>query len=640
MALPGNLTTREIVGQYLGLSGVYMSGVVEFTIEPILTDGDAGVVIIPTSLIAELDATGSFSIFVLTTDDPDVNPTGFRYKVVEKLVGANGRTFYLDVPGNSSVPIDLSRVVVPGEPATGATTYVNLAALTAEQAARIAGDATNASSVTAEATARQNGDTTLTNNLAAEVTARTAGDTAQQSYTDTKVALYVPLTQRAAANGVATLDSGTKIPTAQIPSLSSTYILTSRINAASGVVGLDASSKMSASQLPDTFLSTSTRNAANGVAGLDASSKILTSAVPDISATYLTVAQKAAASGVASLDAGTKVPVAQIPDLSSTYLTAAQKAAASGVASLDSGTKVPVAQIPDLSGTYIPLSQKAAASGVAPLGSDSKVPALYLPDPTTGDFIPTSSRGAANGVASLDASTLIPTAQIPSLSATYVAVSTRGVANGVATLDASTLVPLAQLPRSNEFGPQDSGFTAWSFDPACTDGTGQSLFKGYIYFSAIVIRKTVSLSNLWYFNVGFSGGSVLNTNSFGGLYDSSGTRVAVTNAINTRFVATNGTGSTGGSTSLPLTGSYSAAPGTYWVAILLNGTYTDPGGAYNGPMLARGASAGTPTAGGARASGNARHMKLTATGQTSMPSSFDPAAGVTWDANAIWAAVS
>jgi hypothetical protein len=48
-------------------------------------------------------------------------------------------------------------------------------------------------------------------------TPTTSGQAATKGYADTGDALAVPLTQRAAANGVATLDSGIKIPIAQVP---------------------------------------------------------------------------------------------------------------------------------------------------------------------------------------------------------------------------------------------------------------------------------------------------------------------------------------------------------------------------------------------------------------------------------------
>ncbi|MGW3072743.1 hypothetical protein [Kitasatospora sp. NPDC001132] len=93
-------------------------------------------------------------------------------------------------------------------------------------------------------------------------------------------------------------------------------------------------------------VATSAVGAASGVASLDSGSKIPAAQIPSLSATYLTVTQRGAVNGVASLDATTKVPAAQLPDLSGTYLTAAQKGAINGVASLGSDGKVPAGQLP------------------------------------------------------------------------------------------------------------------------------------------------------------------------------------------------------------------------------------------------------------------------------------------------------
>lgn len=88
------------------------------------------------------------------------------------------------------------------------------------------------------------------------------GHAATRGYVLTQAGLLIPLTQKGAASGVATLDSGTKIPIAQIPtgSTSTTVSLgnhthsdlqaTSAKNAASGYAGLDANSKLTESQVP------------------------------------------------------------------------------------------------------------------------------------------------------------------------------------------------------------------------------------------------------------------------------------------------------------------------------------------------------------------------------------------------------
>ncbi len=80
------------------------------------------------------------------------------------------------------------------------------AGIAAEAATRAAADTALAASITSEATTRANADTALAASVTAEASARAAADL-----------LLIPLTQKAAANGVATLDSGGKIPTSQIP---------------------------------------------------------------------------------------------------------------------------------------------------------------------------------------------------------------------------------------------------------------------------------------------------------------------------------------------------------------------------------------------------------------------------------------
>ncbi|MFD7237003.1 hypothetical protein ACFWAT_17075 [Streptomyces syringium] len=83
---------------------------------------------------------------------------------------------------------------------------------------------------------------------------------------------------------------------------------------------------------------------------------------------------------------------------------------------------------------------------------------------------------------------------------------------------------------------------------------------------------------------------------------------------------------------------YSAPAGNYWVAIVTNGQTASP---YNGPVLARGANLGTSPAGAAAMPGAFRRAaRLTATAQTALPASFTPATALTYDANALWAAVS
>lgn len=91
----------------------------------------------------------------------------------------------------------------------------------------------------------------------------------------------ISASERGVADGVATLDSNSKIPASQIPSLD--------------------------------YIPTTQKGVANGVATLDSSVKIPVSQIPSLD--YIPTTQKGAASGVASLGSDGKIPVSQIPSL-------------------------------------------------------------------------------------------------------------------------------------------------------------------------------------------------------------------------------------------------------------------------------------------------------------------------------------
>ncbi|QAX95006.1 minor tail protein [Streptomyces phage Sebastisaurus] len=109
-----------------------------------------------------------------------------------------------------------------------------------------------------------------------------------------------------AANGVASLGSDGKVPSAQLPASSGGGAVSS-VNTKTGDVVLTAAD---VSAVP-----TSEKGAANGVATLDASSKIPTAQVPSLTSTYVAVSTRGVANGVATLDASGDVPIAQLPDV-------------------------------------------------------------------------------------------------------------------------------------------------------------------------------------------------------------------------------------------------------------------------------------------------------------------------------------
>ena len=83
----------------------------------------------------------------------------------------------------------------------------------------------------------------------------------------------ISASERGVADGVATLDSNSKIPASQIPSLD--YIPTTQKGVANGVATLDSSVKIPAAQIPSLdYIPTTQKGAASGVATLDTTGKI------------------------------------------------------------------------------------------------------------------------------------------------------------------------------------------------------------------------------------------------------------------------------------------------------------------------------------------------------------------------------
>lgn len=127
MALPANVTTITVTGQYLDGTGAAVRGSVTFTLDtPLLDAGDA-VIIAPTDYTVPLDATGSFSVSLPATNDPDLDPSGFTWEVRENFDG--GRTYSIELPENLAPAVDLSILAPALATPDPVYTYVLLSAL-------------------------------------------------------------------------------------------------------------------------------------------------------------------------------------------------------------------------------------------------------------------------------------------------------------------------------------------------------------------------------------------------------------------------------------------------------------------------------------------------------------------------------
>lgn len=114
MALPGNLSTITLTGNYVDFSGTAIAGQVQITLSEVLINSAANRIIIPSTITAILDSNGSFSLTVPVTNDPDINPAAFDYTFEEAFLGGGSYTITLLSSLGASVDItDLRPADVP-----------------------------------------------------------------------------------------------------------------------------------------------------------------------------------------------------------------------------------------------------------------------------------------------------------------------------------------------------------------------------------------------------------------------------------------------------------------------------------------------------------------------------------------------
>lgn len=117
MPLPAGLSTVTVSGTYRRPDGTAMKGKLLFTPEPaILTSATHGTLLLGTTEVA-LDENGTFSVALLATDDSDVTPSGWTYRVQERWYNAAGRSYPLSLPA-AAPAVDLADVA-PTAPAAG-----------------------------------------------------------------------------------------------------------------------------------------------------------------------------------------------------------------------------------------------------------------------------------------------------------------------------------------------------------------------------------------------------------------------------------------------------------------------------------------------------------------------------------------
>ncbi len=102
-----HLDLVTVTGQVLTLDGQPAVGKITFDTAVQLVDTTTGQAIFPLPLTVRLDGSGTFTIDLPATDDPDLAPTGWTYQVTVDVTGSKRRQFPLEIPVATAGPLEL-----------------------------------------------------------------------------------------------------------------------------------------------------------------------------------------------------------------------------------------------------------------------------------------------------------------------------------------------------------------------------------------------------------------------------------------------------------------------------------------------------------------------------------------------------
>jgi hypothetical protein len=107
MALGPSLTTVTLTGSYVDFEGNPIEGQIRFSIGEVLRNGTDDQLVAPSSVVVPLSS-GSFSVSLPATNDPDVVPNPFVYTVEESF--PNGRSYQITIPYTTVGSLDLADI--------------------------------------------------------------------------------------------------------------------------------------------------------------------------------------------------------------------------------------------------------------------------------------------------------------------------------------------------------------------------------------------------------------------------------------------------------------------------------------------------------------------------------------------------
>jgi hypothetical protein len=107
MALGPNLSVVTVTGNYVDFEGNPIEGQIRFSIGQVLRNGTDDQLVAPSSIVVPLSS-GSFSVLLPATNDPDVVPNPFVYSVDESF--PSGRSYEITVPFDTVGSLDLADI--------------------------------------------------------------------------------------------------------------------------------------------------------------------------------------------------------------------------------------------------------------------------------------------------------------------------------------------------------------------------------------------------------------------------------------------------------------------------------------------------------------------------------------------------
>lgn len=116
MAFPSGAQTITLTGTFpIPVAGTARAGRIVLTPSATLVDSTQKAIYSGGGSVT-LDSAGHFSVVLLCTNDTDVQPAGWRWRVDEQPSGGPRRTYWIDLPSTLGSTVDLSTLAPASEP--------------------------------------------------------------------------------------------------------------------------------------------------------------------------------------------------------------------------------------------------------------------------------------------------------------------------------------------------------------------------------------------------------------------------------------------------------------------------------------------------------------------------------------------